>query len=107
MNNPGQLNKRITLQDLTTSVDAYGSPTDVWTDVCTIWAGIFPLSGRNFFEAEMVNSEVSHKINIRYRSGIKPDMRVKFGSRYFHIISVINFQEGNKDMQMMCKELIK
>jgi len=104
--NPGQLRHRITIQDLTSTVDAYGSPTDAWTDICTIWAGIIPLSGRSFFEAEMVNSEVSHKINIRYRTGIKPDMRVKYGTRYFQIISVINFQEANADVQLMCKELI-
>lgn len=104
--NPGQLKHRITIQDLTSGVDSYGSATDQWTDVCTVWAGIFPLSGKAFFEAEMMNSEVSHKINIRYRAGIKPDMRVKFGSRYFQIISVINFQERNAEMQLMCRELV-
>lgn len=105
--NPGQLKHRITVQDLTSGVDSYGSSTDQWIDVCTVWAGIFPLSGKAFFEAEMVNSEVSHKINIRYRAGIKPDMRVKFGTRHFQIISAINFQECNAEMQLMCRELVE
>ena len=45
-------------------------------------------------------------IIIRYLSGIVPKMRVKFGSRIFDILSVINVKESNRELQLMCRESI-
>lgn len=100
------LNKRITIQSPPTAQDSYGELTGSWSDVSTVWASVVPIVGREYFQAETVQSEISHKIRIRYKSGIVPKMRVKFGSRYFEIQSVLNYKEGNAELQLMCKELI-
>lgn len=104
--NPGEFRHVITFQKLENTQNNYGEPTETWKDILTIRAGIYPLSGREFYAAETVNSEVSHKINIRYMPGLTPDMRIKFVNRYFNIISIINFQERNVMLQLLCKELI-
>lgn len=104
--NPGELNKRITIQKPDNAQDSFGQLVENWKDVATVWASISPLVGREFFAAETVNSEVTHKVKIRYRQGITPDMRVKFRDRYFSIQSVINFKEQSIELQLMCKELI-
>lgn len=104
--NPGEFRHTITFQELSTMQNDYGEPIDEWKDIATTKAAIYPISGKEFYAAETVNSEVSHKINMRYKSGLKPSMRIKFGSRYFNIISIINFQERNIMLQLMCKELI-
>lgn len=104
--NPGEFRHLIVFQKMSEEQNDYGEPIGNWVDVLTARAGIYPLSGKEFFAAETVNSEVTHKINMRYMSGITPDMRVKFGDRYFNIISVINFQERNVLLQLLCKELI-
>lgn len=104
--NPGEFRHIITFQKLSNIQDDYGAPIEQWNDVLTIRAGIYPLSGREFYAAETVNSEVTHKINMRYMLGLNPDMRIKFGDRYFNIISIINFQERNVMLQLLCKELI-
>lgn len=101
------LRHRITLQKLEMVQDSYGQPTETWEDIATVWAAVNPISGREFFQAETINSEVTHKILIRYRAGIEPTMRVKFKDRIFTILSVINFQEKNEALQLMCKELIE
>lgn len=103
----GDLRHRITLQKLEMVQDSYGQPTETWTDVATVWAAVNPISGREFFQAETINSEITHKILIRHRAGIEPSMRVKFKDRIFTILSVINFQEKNEALQLMCKELIE
>ena len=54
----------------------------------------------------MVNSEITHKIKLRYVKGILPSMQVLYKTRKFQIISVINYQEKNCELQLMCKELI-
>lgn len=104
--NPGQLRHRITIQQKTRVQNEYGEEIADWVDVASVWASVNPISGREFFAAEAVNSEVTHKINMRYRSGITPDMRVKFKERYFQIIVVMNLQEKNVELQLLCKELV-
>jgi SPP1 family predicted phage head-tail adaptor len=104
--NNGNLRHRITFQKQTEAQNDYGEEIKDWVDEATVWASINPISGKEFFSAEKVSSEVSHKINMRYTPGISPDMRIRFNERFFSIISVINFQERNIELQLLCKELI-
>jgi SPP1 family predicted phage head-tail adaptor len=106
--NPGEYRHIITIQQKTGTQNDYGEEIiEDWVDVITTRAGIYPINGKEFFAAEKTNSEVTHKVNMRYipNKHITPDMRVKFGNRYFHIVSVINFQEKNVELQLLCKEL--
>lgn len=103
--NPGEYRHKIIFQKLVNIQNGYGEPTGVWTDILPARAGIYPLSGKEFYAAETVSSEVTHKINMRYKSGITSDMRIKFGERIFELISPpINFQEKNIELQLLCKE---
>lgn len=97
----GKLNKRITfqLQDLDLE-------DEDWKDIATTWASINPISGKEYYSAETINSDLTHKIRLRYRRGITPDMRVLYNGRIFYIISVINEYEKNTMLQLMCRELI-
>ncbi|MDZ7370255.1 MAG: phage head closure protein [candidate division KSB1 bacterium] len=104
--NPGLFRHRITIQQKTKVQNEYGEEMADWVDVAIVWANVNPISGREFFAAEAVSSEVTHKIHMRYRSGITPDMRIKFKERYFQIVAVMNLQEKNVELQLLCKELI-
>ena len=104
--NPGNLRNRIIIQRQITTQDSFGEQQEEWNEVDTVWASINPIAGREFFAAETVNSEITHKIRIRYRNDIKPDMRVFYNGRAFRITTVINEFERNKMLQLMCKELI-
>lgn len=99
--NPGELRHRITfqLQDL-------DSEDEDWKYIATTWANINPISGKEYYSAETINSDLTHKIRLRYRKGITPDMRVIYNDRIFYIISVINEYEKNTMLQLMCRELI-
>lgn len=107
--NPGEFRHRITIQKCNSNQNDYGeidiNAPITWSDVVSVRAAIYPLSGKDFFAAETTNNEITHKINIRYVPGITSLMRIKFGERYFEIISPpINFQEKNILLQIMCKE---
>jgi SPP1 family predicted phage head-tail adaptor len=104
--NPGEFRQIVTFQKKSGVKNSYGEIDNTWSDVIKTRAGIYPVSGKEFFAADTVNSEVSHKVNMRYVPGITPDMRIKFGERLFRIISVINFQEKNVELQLLCEELI-
>ena len=102
----GELTKRIELQNVTQTFDAYRVPVNTWTTFATVWANITPLAGMEKFNAQQKTAELSHKITIRYNSTITPKSRVKFGSRIFEISEILNEDEGNVYMQLICKEAV-
>lgn len=107
--NPGALRHRITFQKQVETQNDYGEEIKEWIDVKTVWASVNPMSAKEFFAAEKTNSEVTHKIYMRFIRGlnITPDMRIKFKGRYFELIGPpINYEERNKELQLLCKELI-
>jgi SPP1 family predicted phage head-tail adaptor len=101
----GKLRHRITIQEPVTARNNYGEAITTWTAVATVWASVEPLSGREFFAAEHVQSEVTHRVRMRWQSGITPDMRVLFEGRVLKIEAVINYSERRTDLQLMCQEV--
>jgi len=81
-----------------------GGFTDTWTDAATIWAAIWPTSAKEIIAANATTMVVSHRIRIRYRSVLQAVWRIKFGNRYFAIVSIINQNEANEYLDLMCKE---
>ena len=102
----GKLRHRVPLQKQINAPNDYGATVTKWRDIATVWAEIKPLSGREYFSAQQVQSEVTTQIWLRYLGGIMPTMRVKFGKRTLEIVSVLNTQERNVSLQLMCKEVI-
>lgn len=100
------LNKRIIFQTPPSGKNQYGEIVSEWAVFKAAWANISPVSGRDFFKAETVNSEVTHKVLVRHILGLQPSMRIKYGNRFFSIISILNLQERNMLLQIMCRELI-
>ena len=102
----GRLNKRVTLQSATLARDGHGQAIETWSNVATVWAAIEPIRGREYFAAQQVSAETTHRVTIRHRSGVSPQWRVVFGSRTFRIESVINPLEKNERLELMCVEVL-
>ena len=77
-----------------------------WEDAFTARVGIFPISGREALLCKMLKQgEISHRIVLRYTKGIDSNMRIKFGTRIFEIISPpVNSYERNDELLLFCKE---
>lgn len=104
--NPGKYRQPITIQQRQFTQDSYGGTTEDWVTVYETRAGIFPLSGSEFFKADQINAQVTHKIQFRYLNGVTPDMRILFNNRVFQITSVVNFQEHSIELQLYAKEIV-
>lgn len=100
----GKLRHRITIQNLVIIKDNIGQELEEWQDIATIWASVEPLSGKEYFNAQQTNSKVSTKITIRYLSGVTSEMRIIFQKHTYNILSVINFEERNIYLQLLCAE---
>lgn len=102
----GDLNKRVEIQVPTNTTDGMGGSTVVFSTTATIWAAIWPVSASEQVQAMQTAMTISHRIRIRYRSVLKASWRIKFGTRYFAIVSIINPNEKNEFLDLMCKESV-
>lgn len=104
--NPGDLKCRVVIKKNNKIRNNFGEVTENWEVVAIVWANINPIAGKEFFAADTVNLNISHRIKMRYREDITPDMRIEYKGRVFTINSIINEYELNTVLQLMCKEVI-
>jgi len=105
---PGKLRHKIIIKVQPPGQDSYGekvSDTSLWTNFVTIRAAIIPISGREFFTAQQVNSTVTTRIEIRYKSGITAGMRVVCGTKVYDIKAPLDLEEKHKEIHLMCEEM--
>ncbi len=98
--------QRVTIQRLVEGQDEVGQPVQEWQDVATVWGAVEPLRGREYFAAAQTQAEVTTRIRVRYRRGIRPDMRALYDGRVFNITAVIDPEERHRELQLMCREAV-
>lgn len=100
----GDLSHRVVLQYQTFAADAMGGSVATWVDAATVWAAIWPTSAKEAIAANATTMEITHRIRLRFRLGVKASWRIKFGTRYFAIVSIINPNERGVMLDLLCKE---
>ena len=101
----GDLNKRIDIIATTKVGDGMGGFSETDTTVASsIPAAIWPTSAKDMTAMNTTTMVISHRVRIRYRSVLRSSWRLKFGGRYFAIVSIIDPNEEHKFLDLMCKE---
>lgn len=110
----GRMRWRLKLQaqgDPVETADAYGQPAPTWNDVITLWGEVKPLSGRELFNAQQVQAQVTHQISVRYTGSAGPiDETMRFlytassPARIFNITAALNVDERNREYQVLAIE---
>ena len=102
----GPLKKVVSVGKYTTTLDSYGQEVVTYTTLQDIRASINPATGNEVYMNDRLINEVSHKIEIRYNAtlNLNPKDVLVYNSRTFNIISVINWNEGNDRLIVLCKE---
>ena len=94
----GRLRHRVTLYTVDPSTGAE-------FDFATLWAGVEPARGREMFEGRQERSEVTGLVVTRFIAGVKPWMRIRFGTRRLEILSVADPDERHRELQLAVREL--
>lgn len=98
------LRHRVTLQSRSTISDGSGQELQTWTDVLTAWAAIEPALGATQVVGEADFASITHDVLIRFRPNVTARMRLKYGSRVFEVVSVIDIEERHFWLQLQCSE---
>jgi SPP1 family predicted phage head-tail adaptor len=103
----GRMNRRVTIQRKSGTVDSWGQPNISWIDVATVWARVLTITGSGFVNNEMITggTEVSRttaSIRVRMRRDIDAGMRVVLGESIYDIRAVLPDEEGNEYLDLAC-----
>lgn len=105
----GSLRHRIELQSPTETENGMGGATTTYATSYTVWAEFRNWQiAKEMIKGQHATMEISHQVRIRYITGdpIKPNWRVKYGNRYFNIVSIMNMNFENKWVILMLKETL-
>ena len=105
----GDLRHRIDFQVETETADGMGGKNLTWAAVYrAVPAAIWPVSSRERLDNLKLESEITHKIRVRYISGITSKHRIKYGTRTFDIQGApINHEERNRYLDILATEQIQ
>ena len=101
----GDLNKIVDIQAPAKTSDSMGGFTETFVTVHSgVFAAIWPTSASETIENLQLGLNATHKIRIRYKPTIKSNWRIKFGDRYYNLVSIINPNMKNEILDLICKE---
>ena len=102
----GRLRHRISICEYVTEPDSLGRDKLVLREKASCRAEIKPVRGNEYLTYYKDTNSLIYKITIRYRKGIVPSDVIKFRGRKFEITSVINPDEVNHYLEIMCTETL-
>lgn len=103
----GRLRHRLVVQAENPLPDGGGGRGDPWAapiTLATVWGRVEPLGGAERLRAMQLDARVSHRVTLRYRADVTARERLVFGQRVFKIRAVINLEERNEWLQLLCEE---
>jgi SPP1 family predicted phage head-tail adaptor len=113
----GKLDKRITLQIRSATLDDYGQELNSWSDFATVWANVKPvvtqLGRRETMQTLMIDTEATHTVAVRYDVRFMPPTlvaawRIKYvtpaATRIFNITNSRDLNEERRYVIFECNE---
>ena len=106
--NPGALRHLVTIQKQVETKNAYGEAEVSWANVAeNVWSRIMPLRGKEYFAAKQVNADIEARVIMRHRTDITTKMRLLHGTDEYYVSSIINEDERDRFLQLMCTRSIE
>lgn len=111
MANQPRLNQRVTVQQLSGSVDSYGHTSPLtWTDVAPeCWARVTQLGGTERLKALAIDADITHRVRVRYQPALHATVasigwRIVYGSRILAVTGSHDVDEARTWIEFDCKE---
>lgn len=99
----GRLRTRVEIQRPNNVKDSFGQSQKAWATINTVWASIDPLNSREYFQAQQVKSDTTHKIMLR-STDIKTTDRIKSGPRIYELSPPLE-DEQKQEVTIYAKQI--
>jgi len=105
----GDLKDYVAFKSVAEAEDGLGGITTTWSTTFSDWVAIWQLSATENVKNMAVNAEMTHRVRMRYRSGVTHKMVIYRDGEHFpralEIKSIINTEERNRTLDLICNEL--
>ena len=88
--NPGDFDQRITIQNVTESVDTFGQRVQAFSTLANVWAKVEEKSGSEGETSDQIIATRKVQFLIRWRNDINEQMRILYRGQIYEIESIIN-----------------
>ena len=103
MINAGSLRERVTVQQASESRNALGETVLSWATFAERWASVEGVSSRESLAYGQQQISVSHRVRLRYLTGLTQSMRLVWRGRTLEIVSLL--EHGNRsEHEIICQE---
>lgn len=105
----GSLRKRIAVLQRSDTQSLSGAMIPSWPTYVTLWGEITSPTGRELMAAQQVQANISHTVTLRWPGAsytITPSMRLSYKGRFFDINAILNEDERNRTLTLLCTERV-
>jgi SPP1 family predicted phage head-tail adaptor len=100
----GTMSTRVEVQERTLAINSYGERTESeWTTIGRRWVWIRPLKTEELFASSQTRAYATHEIRMRYWDRITHQHRLKDGSVYYNISEVLNMNNRDNELKLLCR----
>lgn len=96
-------NRRVIIQQPSSTQDAIGQPLLTWSDVATVYANLRYMNGVETIKADAETSKARVSVRIGYRTDVTSAMRVLHGATVYRIEAVLPDEVGRKHVDLACE----
>jgi SPP1 family predicted phage head-tail adaptor len=101
----GKLRHLVSFELPPTTSDGQGGVTGDWTLSIPVVRGLLkPASGSERYQAQQLESNVTHHFFMRYRANVTAKHRMVYDGRYFQVRAVIDIEERKQWMDLLLEE---
>lgn len=105
MIDPGRLRERVTVQQPVERRNSFGETTQTWETFAERWASVQGLSSREFLISGQAQSEITHRVRMRYLNGMTSVMRISWRGRVLEITSLLE-HNNRSEHELLCTERV-
>ena len=100
----GRLRERVTVQLAAESRNALGETVLAWSTYAERWASVEGVSAREALAAGQQDVTITHRVRMRYVSGMTQNMRISWRSRTLHVVSLLEYDNRTEHVAI-CEEV--
>ena len=102
----GKLRHRVTIKNFTEAADASGQVINTFATLATVWAKVSAKSGTEKTNEGTSNIQRTYDVTIRYTGDLKETYKLIHQTRTLNIQSIVNIDDRDRTMQLVCTEEI-
>lgn len=103
--NPGLLRDRIEVQQSSEATNSLGEAVLSWTTIGTVWARVEGVSAREALQTGQANVTLTHRVRLRYYTGLTHQHRFRWRSRVLEIVSLLE-HANRTEHEAICMETV-